>query len=259
MISLLQNRGVSNSTTTSSLGLGRRCRAGIFSSRIWIGPTRTAGRSLSGSLAMSTTISVEMAQGTSPKRLRHCCSSRVAAVQLSTPAPVGYQWQPDGWPGPFLSSAYQHVKLSVTSTSMSVEVRGEAQPFTVIDSFSVPLNKSLPQAAVGARFSASLWSAVYPELGEGPGPASEIKVDARGNYGSKFTPRGQGEIFPNPPPWAFSFPRAASGVGRSWRHRRRRARLRLSSVRKVRCDSAPKRSCQPDEAGQPTGTWALSR
>jgi hypothetical protein len=57
-------------------------------------------------------------------------------------APSSFQWQPDGWPKPFDSSAYQHVKLSVTPTSISVEVRGspsETEPFTVIDSFSVPL------------------------------------------------------------------------------------------------------------------------
>lgn len=56
----------------------------------------------------------------------------------------GYQWQPKGWPDPFLVSAYQHVKLSVTATTISVEVRGtasETAPFSLIDSFSVPLNK----------------------------------------------------------------------------------------------------------------------
>lgn len=58
--------------------------------------------------------------------------------------PGDYQWHPDHWPDPFLAFDYQHVKLSVTATSISVEVRGspsETQPFTVIDSFSVPSNK----------------------------------------------------------------------------------------------------------------------
>lgn len=55
-----------------------------------------------------------------------------------------FQWQPDNWPKAFDSSSYQHVKVSVTATTMSVEVRGtanETEPFTVIDSFSVPLTK----------------------------------------------------------------------------------------------------------------------
>lgn len=53
-----------------------------------------------------------------------------------------YQWHPKDWPDPFLKFDYQHVKLSVTAASVSVEVRGsrsETQPFTVIDGFSVPL------------------------------------------------------------------------------------------------------------------------
>jgi hypothetical protein len=57
-------------------------------------------------------------------------------------APASFQWQPDSWPAPFQASAYQHVKLSVTLTSISVEVRGspnENEPFQVIDSFSMPL------------------------------------------------------------------------------------------------------------------------
>lgn len=61
------------------------------------------------------------------------------------PGPGGYQWQPDGWPKPpFNVSSYHHVKLSVTATSISVEVRGspsETQQFTIIDNFSVPLDK----------------------------------------------------------------------------------------------------------------------
>jgi hypothetical protein len=57
-------------------------------------------------------------------------------------APASFQWQPDSWPAAFQASAYQHVKLSVTLTSISVEVRGSpngTDPFQVIDSFSISL------------------------------------------------------------------------------------------------------------------------
>lgn len=57
-------------------------------------------------------------------------------------APASFQWQPDSWPAPFQASAYQQVKLSVTLTSISLEVRGSPdgnEAFQVIDSFSIAL------------------------------------------------------------------------------------------------------------------------
>ncbi len=59
--------------------------------------------------------------------------------------PAGYQWQPSAWPAPFSKSAYSQVRLTVTATSIAVEVRGaedKASDFKVIDSFSIPLATS---------------------------------------------------------------------------------------------------------------------
>ncbi len=57
-------------------------------------------------------------------------------------APADFQWQPASWPSPFSKAVYNQVKVSVTATSINVEVRGAengAATFTVIDSFSIPL------------------------------------------------------------------------------------------------------------------------
>jgi len=56
--------------------------------------------------------------------------------------PAGFQWQPSAWPPAFSKSAYSQVKLTVTASSIAVEVRGaddKASDFKVIDSFSIPL------------------------------------------------------------------------------------------------------------------------
>ena len=57
-------------------------------------------------------------------------------------SPSGFQWQPASWPQPFHAPAYHHIKISVTATSISVEVRGatnETDTFHLIDGFSIPL------------------------------------------------------------------------------------------------------------------------
>ena len=57
-------------------------------------------------------------------------------------APADFQWQPGSWPAPFSKAVYNQVKVSVTATSINVEVRAAdsgAGKFTVIDSFSIPL------------------------------------------------------------------------------------------------------------------------
>lgn len=57
-------------------------------------------------------------------------------------APADFQWQPVSWPSPFSKAVYNQVKVSVTATSINVEVRGAdsgAASFKVIDSFSIPL------------------------------------------------------------------------------------------------------------------------
>jgi Calcineurin-like phosphoesterase len=59
--------------------------------------------------------------------------------------PAGFQWQPSAWPAPFSKSAYSQVRLTVTTTSIAVEVRGaddKASDFKVVDSFSIPLATS---------------------------------------------------------------------------------------------------------------------
>jgi hypothetical protein len=59
--------------------------------------------------------------------------------------PAGFQWQPSAWPAPFSKSAYSQVRLTVTASSIAVEVRGaddKASDFKVIDSFSIPLATS---------------------------------------------------------------------------------------------------------------------
>jgi hypothetical protein len=56
--------------------------------------------------------------------------------------PSSFQWQPPNWQKVFDASVYHQLKLSVTAGSISVEVRGttnEAEPFRVIDSFSIAL------------------------------------------------------------------------------------------------------------------------
>lgn len=57
-------------------------------------------------------------------------------------APADFQWQPGSWPPPFSKAVYNQVKVSVTATSINVEVRGRdngAATFKMIDSFSIPL------------------------------------------------------------------------------------------------------------------------
>ncbi len=65
------------------------------------------------------------------------------------PAAADFQWQPSSWPQPVSKTAYNQVKLSVTATSIAVEVRGaedkEAAHFKVIDSFSIPLTTNTRQ------------------------------------------------------------------------------------------------------------------
>lgn len=56
--------------------------------------------------------------------------------------PAGFQWQPSAWSQPFSTAVYNQVKLSITSTAITVEVRGtgdKAADFKVIDSFTIPL------------------------------------------------------------------------------------------------------------------------
>lgn len=56
--------------------------------------------------------------------------------------PAGFQWQPSAWPQPISKSSYSQVRLTVTASSIAVEVRGAddgASDFKVIDSFSIPL------------------------------------------------------------------------------------------------------------------------
>ena len=61
------------------------------------------------------------------------------------PGPAGFQWQPSSWPAALSKSAYSQVKLTVTTSSIAVEVRGSedrTSDFKVIDSFSIPLATS---------------------------------------------------------------------------------------------------------------------
>ncbi len=56
--------------------------------------------------------------------------------------PAGFQWQPSAWPQPGSKIDYNQVKVSVTATNITVEVRGaedKTSDFKVIDSFSIPL------------------------------------------------------------------------------------------------------------------------
>lgn len=59
--------------------------------------------------------------------------------------PAGFQWKPSTWPEPFSKSAYSQVRMTVTASSIAVEVRGaedQTSAFKVIDSFSIPLPTS---------------------------------------------------------------------------------------------------------------------
>jgi hypothetical protein len=61
------------------------------------------------------------------------------------PSPAGFQWQPEQWPKGLNKSNYNQVKISLTSTTISVEVRGTEKlgtTFSVIDSFSIPITSA---------------------------------------------------------------------------------------------------------------------
>jgi hypothetical protein len=57
------------------------------------------------------------------------------------PDAASFQWQPTTWPAFFQTSEYSQAKILVTATGIQVETRGtpdKTQPFTVVDSFSIP-------------------------------------------------------------------------------------------------------------------------
>jgi hypothetical protein len=61
------------------------------------------------------------------------------------PSPADFQWQPAQWPKGLSNSNYNQVKISLTSTTISVEVRGTEKlgtDFKVIDSFSIPVTSA---------------------------------------------------------------------------------------------------------------------